>query len=199
MVLLADKYLRLSRICHSFAYHPGFVNFVTAVICLAGVLVGIQTYPSMEDVEALNIIDLLILAIFTFEVAIKLIAENFHPWTYFNSGWNCFDFVIVVGSFLPGGGSMVTMLRLLRLLRVLKLVKSLPDLQLIVDALVQGLASIGYIGIILMMVFYLFAILGMTLFKDNDPWHFGTLHISMITLFRCSTLEDWTDVMVQYI
>jgi voltage-gated sodium channel len=68
---------------------------------------------------------------------------------------------------------MVTMLRLLRLLRVLKLVKSLPDLQLIVDALVQGLASIGYIGIILMMVFYLFAILGMELFEENDPWHFG--------------------------
>jgi len=66
---------------------------------------------------------------------------------------------------------------------------------LIVDALVQGLASIGYIGVILLLVFYLFAILGMTLFKENDPWHFGTLAKAMLTLFRCSTLEDWTDVM----
>ena len=90
---------------------------------------------------------------------------------------------------------MITMLRLLRLLRVLKLVKSLPQLQLIVDALVQGLASIGYIGVILVLVFYVFAILGMTLFRKNDPWHFGTLARAMLTLFRCSTLEDWTDVM----
>ena len=35
----------------------------------------------------------------------------------------------------------------------------------------------------------------MILFQKNDPWHFGTLHNSMITLFRCTTLEDWTDVM----
>tara|TARA_B110000305_G_C19343014_1_gene590145 strand:+ start:662 stop:991 length:330 start_codon:yes stop_codon:yes gene_type:complete len=65
----------------------------------------------------------------------------------------------------------------------------------IVNALLMGLTSIGFIGIILVLVFYMFAILGMILFKDNDPWHFGTLQSAMLTLFRCSTLEDWTDVM----
>merc|ERR1711968_8752 len=87
------------------------------------------------------------------------------------------------------------MLRLLRLLRVLKLLKGLPELLVIVSALINGLASIGYIATILFMFFYLFGIGGMLFFGRNDPWHFGTLHISMITLFRCSTLEDWTDVM----
>merc|ERR1711865_340566 len=48
---------------------------------------------------------------------------------------------------------------------------------------------------LLLLVFYLFAILAMILFRDNDPWHFGSLHISMLTLFRCATLEDWTEVM----
>ena len=66
---------------------------------------------------------------------------------------------------------------------------------MIVNALLMGLTSIGFIGIILVLVFYMFAILGMILFKDNDPWHFGTLQSAMLTLFRCSTLEDWTDVM----
>merc|ERR1711988_1723739 len=59
----------------------------------------------------------------------------------------------------------------------------------------MGINSIGYIAIILLIFFYLFAIIGMLLFQENDPWHFGTLHIAMLTLFRCATLEDWTDVM----
>ena len=39
-------------------------------------------------------------------------------------------------------------------------------------------------------VFYLFAILGMTMFRANDPIHFGSLATAMLTLFRISTLED---------
>jgi Ca2+-binding EF-hand superfamily protein len=64
-----------------------------------------------------------------------------------------------------------------------------------VVALLKGFKSIIYIGIILLLVFYMFAILGMILFEKNDPWHFGTLHLAMLTLFRASTLEDWTDIM----
>ena len=45
------------------------------------------------------------------------------------------------------------------------------------------------------MLIAVFAIIGIILFKDNDPWHFGNLHISMLTLFRASTFEDWTDIM----
>ena len=39
------------------------------------------------------------------------------------------------------------------------------------------------------LVFYLYGIVGMMLFRTNDPWHFGDLHTTMVTLFRCSTLE----------
>ena len=88
-----------------------------------------------------------------------------------------------------------TVLRLLRLLRVLKMVKRFPQLQVIVNALIMGLGSIAYIALILFFFFYLFAIIGVNEFGDNDPWHFGSLHIAMLTLYRCSTLEDWTDVM----
>lgn len=59
----------------------------------------------------------------------------------------------------------------------------------------MGLNSIGYIAVILVLFYYVFAILGMILFAETDPWQFGTLDIALITLFRCSTLEDWTDVM----
>ena len=94
--------------------------------------------------------------------------------------WNVFDTVIVLGSWImpaigSDSGSLLTMLRLLRLLRVLKLVKSLPQLQVIVTALIMGLNSIGFIAIILFIFFYIFAIIGLMLFRENDPWHFGSL------------------------
>lgn len=81
--------------------------------------------------------------------------------------------------------------RLVRVLRVLKLVNALPGLAVIVNALLIGLTSIGYIGIIIFLTFYLFAILGMLLFQNNDAFHFGTLHAAMFTLFEVATLNNW--------
>jgi voltage-gated sodium channel len=205
---------------------PRFVNFVTLVIILAGVMVGVNTYqlpgaPKWEGqavpgfwggtVNAYTLlgddglVDMFILVTFCVEVVLKVVACRFKPQRYFYhdgalDGWNNFDFLIVVGS-LPGIadaiglGSMIVLLRLLRLLRVLKLVKSLPQLRVIVVALLKGMKSIGFIGIILLLVYYMFAILGIILFRENDPWHFGTLHVAMLTLFRVATGEDWTDVM----
>ena len=48
---------------------------------------------------------------------------------------------------------------------------------------------------LLFLIFYLFAIAGIMFFRDNDPWHFGNVGLALLTLFRMSTLEDWTDVM----
>jgi voltage-gated sodium channel len=45
------------------------------------------------------------------------------------------------------------------------------------------------------LVFYVFAIFAIMLFKTNDPWHFENLHITIMTLFRVATGDDWTDIM----
>ena len=131
-----------------------------------------------------------------------MVAEFDRPWRYFYKnnaldGWNNFDFLIVVGSLIPseGGGGMLVILRLLRLLRVLKLLKAFPALQVIVKALISGLGSISYIAMILTLFFFACGILFMILFGENDPWHFGTLPNAIYSLFRASTLEDWTDIM----
>lgn len=196
---LGAKYKIFTEYCKFAAEHRWFVGMVTAVIVMAGVNVGAQTESRLTDVEPINdtlkVLDVFILTVFTIEVVLKLLAEGDSPLAYFHDGWNKFDFVIVVGSYVPGAGSLLTILRLLRLLRVLKLVKSLPQLAVIVNALIMGLSSIGYIGLILFLCFYIFAIAGMMLFRDNDPFHFGNLHISMFTLFRCSTLDDWSEVL----
>lgn len=197
---LKGRYLMLAAFATKVVEHPRFTGFVTGVICLAGLMVGLQTSGEIEDAigNVLSVVDSMILAVFTTEVILKLVAEGLQPWMYFKSAWNTFDFIIVVGSFTRGKGSMLTMLRLLRLLRllrVLKLVRAFPQLQVIVSALMKGVSSIGYIGLILMLCFYVFGIIGNVLFANNDPYHFQYLHFAMVSLFQCATMDGWSDVL----
>jgi voltage-gated sodium channel len=184
---------RLRRIADS----TFFQNFVTAVIVLAGIVVGMETYPAIvERYESiLHLVNQIILVIFVAEVVIKIGAEGSRPQNYFKDAWNIFDFAIVAVSLLPIGGSSVTVLRLLRLLRVLRLFKALPRLQVLVGALLKSIPSMFYVTLLLLLLFYVYAVAATFLFGANDPIHFGTLHISMLSLFRAVTLEDWTDLM----
>jgi len=171
--------------------------------------VGVQTEianPASDNSkheadDLLNALDSIILFIFTIEVVVKMVAEGHRPLHFFADPWNFFDFVIVAACFvfmlpfMPDAGGLVAMLRLLRLLRVLKLVKALPQLRVIIEALISGFGSISFVTIILFMFFYLFSIMGMLLFRENDPMHFGNLHIALVSLFRGATLDDWSDRM----
>lgn len=174
-----------------------FGNFIIGVILLAGVIVGIQTYPEMEAQygKILHLADQIILWIFVFEVVVKILAEGKKPWQYFIDPWNVFDFTIVAVCFLPFDSSFVAVLRLARILRVFKLVTSLPKLQMIVGALLKSIPSMGYVGILLLLLFYIYGAMATFIFSENDPVHFGNLQMSMLSLFRVITLEDWTDVM----
>lgn len=174
-----------------------FQNFIIAVILLAGVVVGLQTYPEFTSRHAtiLNLLDSAILWIFVVEVLVKMGAEGRRPWRYFLDPWNVFDFTIVAVCFMPFGGSMVAILRLARLLRVFKLVRALPELQIIVAALLKSIPSMFYISILLFLLFYLYAVLAVFTFGPNDPVHFADLQTGMLSMFRVATLEDWTDVM----
>lgn len=178
-------------------YAPWFTNFITVVIIIAGILIGIETYPSAVKTygTALHVADQIILWIFVAEVVLKLIAEGNKPWRYFLDPWNIFDFIIVVACFMPGAGEYVVVLRMARLLRVLKLVRALPKLQMLVTALLKSIPSMFYVTLLLGLLFYVYAVAAVFFFGGNDPVHFETLHLSMLSLFRVVTLEDWTDVM----
>ena len=168
------------------------------MIFVASALVGMQTYTfhSYGVNVLLHVLDQIILWVFVVEVVVKLASEGKYPWVYFWDAWNSFDFVIVTASFLPlSGGQAMAVFRLLRLLRLLKLVKALPKLQILVIGLLKSLSSIVYIGMLMTLQFFLFAVVAVTMFGENDPDHLGNLHVAFLTLFRCSTLEDWTDVM----
>ncbi|MEX0744818.1 MAG: ion transporter, partial [Phycisphaeraceae bacterium] len=175
----------------------GFQNFILAMIGLAAVIVGLETYPHLMERHGplLHRLDWVIIWIFTIEVAMKMGAHGRRPYRYFGDPWNCFDFTIVVLCFVPAVGPYAAILRLARVLRTLRLVSAVPRLQVIVSSLLRGLPSMGYVGLLLLLLFYIYAVMGVFLFRENDPFHFGDLQSAMITLFRVVTLEDWTDVL----
>jgi Ion transport protein len=195
LVLLLNYH---SLICQSDERYPFTLSEKYMYLCFHFLLIGVQTDEilSLQIIKFTDMLDISILAIFTLEVGVKLVAEGATFWNYFNSSWNKFDFFIVAASYLPtGSGSMLMILRLLRLLRVLKLLRAFPRLQVIVEALMKGVTSIFYIGVILFIWVYFYAILGMIFFSAIDPWHFGTLHMAMMSLFQMVTLDGWTTVM----
>ena len=174
-----------------------FNNTIRIAILLAGICVGLETDSSITERwgEPLGLINQLILWIFVLEAAMKLAAESPKPWNYFRDPWNIFDFTIVAVCFMPFNAQYVAVLRLLRLLRVLKLVRTLPRLQILVSTLLKAIPSMGYVSLLLFMLFYVYAVSAVFLFKANDPVHFDNLPLAMLSLFRVVTAEDWTDVM----
>eukprot|EP00620_Florenciella_sp_RCC1587_P007469 CAMPEP_0182582422 /NCGR_PEP_ID=MMETSP1324-20130603/52503_1 /TAXON_ID=236786 /ORGANISM="Florenciella sp., Strain RCC1587" /LENGTH=486 /DNA_ID=CAMNT_0024798879 /DNA_START=122 /DNA_END=1578 /DNA_ORIENTATION=- len=179
-----------------------FNGTIIACIVIAGANVGVQSYPDMEDNTVLKVADDIILALFTLEVIFKILEQGRYPYKYFTNQdkeWNIFDFTIVGIAYVfmvaGGSGSSVSFLRLLRLLRLLKLLNKIKQLNIIVHGLATGLQHCVYIFVLMMIVFYMFAVIAVIFFGDNDPAHFGNIAVAMLTLFRCSTLEDWTDVM----
>ena len=92
-------------------------------------------------------------------------------------------------------GGNVAFLRLLRLMRLFKLVGKVKQLKVIVEGLIKGLSAVTYIVMLLVLVFYLYAVLGVSSFRRNDPYHFGNVGLAMLTLYRIATFEAWTNIM----
>ena len=174
-----------------------FQIFFIGIILLSGIVVGLDSYPSISTQyeSILQALDNIILFLFVVEILLKLFSFGTRFTSFFKDGWNVFDFIIVGACFLPFDGQSIIVLRLLRVLRVVRLVGTVPELKLIVNTLLKSIPSMGYIGALLSILFYIYACLGTFLFRANDPVYFESLHISLLSLFRVATLEDWTDIM----
>lgn len=186
----------MSETLERIANDKRFQNLVLAVIVLAGVLAGVEVSAFAADWRpVLHILDIIVLTIFVVELVVKFGAVGWNPRRFFADPWNVFDFIIVAVAFLPLEGSSVAVLRLARLLRFLRLVRAIPRLQVLVGALLKAIPSMGYVAMLLAVLFYVYGILAVSFFGANDPFHFGDLPTAMLTLFGCATGEGWVDVM----
>jgi voltage-gated sodium channel len=176
---------------------PIFQWSIITVIIISALLIGAKTHDlSPEAIRVLAFLDNAITVFFVFELTIRFMAFP-NKKTFFKSGWNIFDTLIVIGSLIPTGGSGVLLARLLRVFRVLRLVSMVPELRLLINALIKAIPRMGYIALLMFVIFYIYAAVGSMFFHTINEELWGDVSISMLTLFRVATFEDWTDVMYE--
>lgn len=161
-------------------------------------VIGAKTYAIPEKVARLFLVmDVLITLFFLVEILIRMIAEHSLK-RFFSKGWNIFDFIIVVASLMPVEDSETALLgRLLRVFRVLRLVSIIPELRVLLNAFVRSIPRLGYVSLLMFIIFYIYAAMGSMFFHQINPELWENITISMLTLFRVATFEDWTDVMYE--
>lgn len=178
-----------------------FELFVISIIVLSALLIGVRTYEdsiiSAEALGLLKVLDFLVTLFFLVEILIRFLAEK-NKKDFFKNGWNIFDTVIVAVSLIPiGNADMAVLGRLIRIFRVLRMISIIPELRMLLNALLKALPQLGYVALLMFIIFYIYAAIGSTLFETINPQLWGNISISLLTLFRVMTFEDWTDVMYE--
>lgn len=172
----------------NFVETPVFLNFITGLILLNAVTLGLETYPVESEwiAAVIPVADTIIVTVFVIELALKMVAYG--P-RFFKSGWNWFDLIIVSVSLFPDAGAF-TVLRAMRILRVFRLFSVAPELRKVIEALMKAIPGMGAILAVLALIFYVSAVMATKLFGSTEPM-FETLGASAFTLFQVMTLEGW--------
>ena len=175
-----------------------FEFFVISVIIISALEIGAKTYDlSPTSLLVTKYLDVFITLFFLFEILVRFLAEE-NKKDFFKSGWNIFDTIVVVISLIPINESEMALLaRLIRIFRVLRMISIIPELRILINSLLQALPRLGYVVLLMFIIFYIYAAIGSFLFQDINPVLWGNIAISMLTLFRVMTFEDWTDIQYE--
>ena len=167
-----------------------FQWFIIILILFNAAILGIMTLDlSPETLAVLAVIDDMCLVIFCAEILMKLAVMRT---SFFRDGWNIFDVIVVGIAILPNTGAL-SVLRALRVLRVLRLVTAVPSMRRVINGMFVALPGGASVAGVLFILYYVAAIIGVTLFKDV-PEHFGDIGKTFFTLFKMMTLEGWPDI-----
>jgi len=170
--------------------HSFIQRLVIALILINAVLLGLETSPAVMDKAGTFIVtlDKTILTLFVVEIVLRIFAYRLAFW---KDPWSIFDFSVVAIALVPASGPFAV-LRALRVLRVLRLLTMVPSMRRVVGALLAAIPGLGSIGLMLLIIYYVFAVIATNLFGDSHPEWFGTLGNSFYTLFQIMTLESWS-------
>lgn len=170
---------------------PRTDRFVMALIVINAITLGLET----SDVvmarwgTILNLIDRFVLGVFVLELLARFIVQRRN---FFKDGWNIFDFV-VVGIALAPATEAFSVLRAFRILRIFRLISAVPTLRRVVSGLIASIPGMSAIALLLLLIYYVAAVMAVNLYGDEFPNIFGSLPKSLFTLFTIMTLEGWVD------
>lgn len=166
-----------------------FQQVVTGIILLNAITLGIETSASFmaEWGGVVEIANHVMLLIFTVELALRIYAFRGR---FFRDGWGLFDLLVVGIAWVPASGAL-SVLRALRVLRILRLISVVPSLRLVVEAMVAAMPGMASIVMLMLLLFYVCAVMATQMFAAALPERFGTLGDSLMALFQLMTMEGW--------
>ncbi len=178
--------------------NKAFELFVIGIIVFSALVIGVKTYQLPDYVyRIVTVLDWAITFIFLTEIIIRYLGEPDKK-RFFRNPWNVFDTLIVVVSLIPIDNTDMALIgRLVRIFRVLRMVSIIPELRMLLNSLVRALPQLGYVLLMMFIIFYIYAAIGSTFFAAINPGLWGDIALSLLTLFRVMTFEDWTDVMYE--
>lgn len=191
LAFLQSKFLQLRN-------HGLFQSFVIGVIVFSALMIGVETYAIPPwSIKLITALDWFVTLFFLVEILIRLISSK-NIKEFLKDPWNIFDSIIVITSLIPFDGSETALLgRLLRIFRVLRLISFIPELRVLLNAFFTAIPRMGYVSLLMFIIFYIYAAIGAILFSDINSELWGNITISMLTLFRIATFEGWTEVMYE--
>ena len=174
-----------------------FQFVVIFIIILNAITLGISTYEINNFLKKIiELLDYTITIFFVIEILIRFIGEP-KKIDFFKNGWNIFDSLIVLISLIPiPNNSSYLLLRLLRVFRVLRIISVVPELKKIIEALIDSIKRVFYVGLLLFIILYIYATIGSILFSEDMPNRWNDVGVSLITLFQVLTLSSWEQVML---
>ncbi|XP_023033552.1 sodium channel protein 60E [Drosophila willistoni] len=191
-----ESWLQFQNCLYKVVRDPLFELAITLCIVLNTAFLAMEHHGMTESFRnALDVGNKVFTSIFTFECIVKLMALSKD---FFLCGWNIFDLIIVTASLLDIIFELVdglSVLRGLRLLRVLKLAQSWTTMKVLLSIIISTIGALGNLTLILVIVIYIFAVIGMQLFSkdytpekfDPDPvprWNFNDFFHSFMMIFR---------------
>lgn len=178
-----------SRI-QTFVELPRFGQCILVLILLNAVLLGMETSAALmaQYGSTLLLLDKLLLGVFVVELVLRIFAYRA---AFFKDPWSLFDFVVVAIALIPASGPLAV-LRSLRVLRVLRVLSMVPSMRRVVAALLGSLPGLSSIALVLVLIYYVFAVMASKIFGAAFPEWFGSIGASFYTLFQVMTLESWS-------
>ncbi len=165
-------------------------NFIITLIIINAALLGLETSAAIMDEYGwwILLLDKIILVVFVVEVMIRIFV---YQKVFFKDPWSVFDFSVVIIALIPATGPFA-IVRALRVLRVLRLLTMIPSMQRVVGALLSAIPGLGSIALVLLIFYYVTAVMATHFFGEAYPQWFGDIGKALYTLFQIMTLESWS-------
>ena len=173
-----------------------FDAFLTTLIITFAITLALLSYleaqaePNKLLILSLKVLDISIFSTFCAELVLKIYAFRGKFFTY---GWNQFDLFVILIS-IVGMAASITMFRSFRVLRTLRVVTNIPSMRKVIESFLRSLPGIASVLMVMILMIFVFALIGQNLYSEVSQELFGSLHRSAFTLFTVLTLEGWPDV-----